>query len=103
MYQNGIKMLILTVFALLFVVGGLFFGLDGQTKHPDYSACELGDLVGDDVERIQYDGYNLDYHTKDFTNEKVINFARRCINEKVSNQYEMDCCLTYKMYPKSYR
>lgn len=101
-YHNMVKMLILAGFLLLFFVGGLYFGMNDATKHPDYSFCELGDLVGDDVERIMYEGYTLDYHTKDFSHKQIIDFARRCIAENVSSQYEMSCCLTYRMYPKAF-
>lgn len=63
-----------------------------------YSSCELGDLVGDDVKRIKYNEYKIDYHKKDFNKKEIIKLADECLLEGVSNQREMDCCMTIKMY-----
>ena len=103
MYDKGIKVFIIFVFVLLFVILSLFFSMEPKTRKIDYTSCELGDLVGDDVERINYESYTLDYHSKDFEQSKVIKYANRCIDEGIKSQYEMDCCLTYKMYPEAYK
>lgn len=67
-----------------------------------YSFCELGDLVGKDVKRIKYQYYNVDYHTKDFTQKEVLEFAKECLLEGVVTQSEMDCCMINKMYPETH-
>ena len=66
-----------------------------------YSKCELGDLVGDDVQRIKFQKFNIDYHQDDFTKAQIDNFAQKCVDEGVKNQYQMDCCMVTKMYPEN--
>ncbi|MCQ2753902.1 MAG: DUF3089 domain-containing protein [bacterium] len=73
--------------------------LKKQEACKKYSNCELGDLVGEDVERLYFSGYHIDYHTEEFSKEQAKKFAKDCLNEGVLNQYQMDCCTTRKMYP----
>ena len=93
---------------IIIVILGLLFGMSYLSKNkPDssinskYSNCELGDLVGDDVERIEYQNFYIDYHTEDFKKSQIEDFAQKCVNDNVNNQYEMDCCVRMKMYPEN--
>lgn len=97
------KMLIIAV-----VILGLLFGINYQfqNKHvvdlnSQYSNCELGDLVGDDVERMVYENFYIDYHTEDFSKSQIKDYAKKCLDDNVKNQYQMDCCVRMKMYPEN--
>ena len=68
-------------------------------KVSKYMNCELGDLVGDDVKRIKVAGFNVDYHSNDFSKKQVKLLAKECKKEGVFTQYQMDCCMTMKMFP----
>ena len=92
---------ILIVIVVLVVGAGTYFVLQNkQNSNVDskYSNCELGDLVGEDVERIVYKNFEIDYHTGDFTKIQVESIARECIEEGVQDQNQMDCCVRMKMY-----
>ena len=57
---------ILVIGVVLCIGFGITYLLKNQRiidKDSAYSFCELGDLVGDDVERIIYKNFNIDYHT----------------------------------------
>ena len=97
------KLLIIIIIFL-----GILFGMSYLLKNKQnnninskYSNCELGDLVGDDVKRIKYQNFYIDYHTEDFTKLQIEDFAQKCIEDKVKDQYQMDCCIRMKMYPKN--
>ena len=79
----------------------LFLNKQNIDTNSKYSNCELGDLVGDDVERIVYQNFNIDYHTEDFTKSQIENYAKECIEDNVKNQYQIDCCMRMKMYPEN--
>ena len=96
------KLLIIIIIFL-----GILFGMSYLLKNKQnnninskYSNCELGDLVGDDVKRIKYQNFYIDYHTEDFTKLQIEDFAQKCVNDNVKNQYEMDCCVRMEMYPE---
>lgn len=96
-----IKNIIISIFII-----GLGFGIYylTQTKQDadlKYSNCELGDLVGDDVERLPYQNYYVDYHTEDFTKSQIEDYAKTCLDDGIKNQYQMDCCVRMKMYPEN--
>ena len=95
---------ILVILIVVLCIGfGVTYSLKNKRiidKDSAYSFCELGDLVGDDVERIVYKNFNIDYHTEDFTKVQVEKLAQECTNEGVKKQYQMDCCMSTKMYPK---
>ena len=96
----------LSVFIVVIAVLGFVFCINHllhKEKDIDlnlkYSNCEIGDLVGDDVERIVYKNFNLDYHTNDFEKSQIEDFAQKCLDEGIKNQYQMDCCIRSKMIP----
>ena len=95
------KILIIIIVVLCFGYGISYLhqNKSDNAVNSKYLNCELGDLVGEDVERIVYKNFNIDYHTEDFTKSQVENFARECIDEGVKNQYQADCCMRMKMYP----
>ncbi len=78
----------------------LFQNKTDNIVNDKYSNCELGDLVGDDVERITYKNFDIDYHTEDFKKSQIEDYAKMCLEDGVKNQYQMDCCITIKMYPE---
>ena len=78
---------------LVYVAYSTFF-----KKTNRYSFCELGDLVGDDVESVYLDGYRLDYHSDSIDPDKVLDYGKKCIQEGILTQYEMDCCMREKMF-----
>ena len=83
---------------------GIYFLFQKETVNnvnDKYLNCELGDLVGDDVERIRYNNFDVDYHSEDFSKDQIEKFAKECINDNVKDQYQMDCCMTIKMYPEN--
>ena len=92
------------LFLVLCVCALSIVALDWHNKkvvaNNKYNQCELGDLVGDDVERIKVSKFYVDYHSEDFKEEQINNFAQRCLNEGVKTQYQMDCCVRQKMYPE---
>lgn len=65
----------------------------------DYSSCQLGDMIGQDVETIDYNGMSIDYHSDDFTEKQIKKLASECSKEGIKNQSEMNCCINLKMYP----
>lgn len=77
------------------------FQKDNNIVNDKYLNCELGDLVGDDVEKIKYKNFDVDYHREDFSKVQIEKFAQECINDNVKDQYQMDCCITRKMYPEN--
>ena len=94
----------LSIFIVVLVILGFYTNHLFQKKteinfKSKYSNCEIGDLVGDDVERIVYKNFNLDYHTNDFEKSQIEDFAQRCLDEGIKNQYQMDCCMRSKMFP----
>ena len=102
---------ILIVVAVIGIGAGVFYFLQNKQNNninsdnitannanSIYSNCELGDLVGEDVERIVYKNFNIDYHTGDFTKIQVESIAQECIDEGVQDQNQMDCCVRMKMY-----
>ena len=95
------KILILII---SFCIGlGVYYSFQNKQNsniNTKYSNCELGDIVGDDVERIVYKNFNIDYHTEDFTKQQIELFAQECIDEGVKTQYQIDCCMRTKMYPE---
>ena len=95
-----ILIIVIVILGLLFGIGYLFKNKYDSSINSKYSNCELGDLVGDDVERIGYQKFYIDYHTEDFTKSQIKDFAQKCVNDNVKNQYEMDCCVRMKMYPE---
>jgi len=68
-----------------------------ETKN--YTVCGLGDLLGDDVETLNYKGYNISYHKSDFSKGQIKKFTDDCLNEGATSQYQIDCCVGYRMYP----
>ena len=95
-----IKKILIIMFLVLTIGFGTYYLFSNrQYVSSKYSNCELGDLVGDDVERIKYKNFNVDYHSKDFSKTQAENFAQECINDNVKNQYQMDCCIRKQMYP----
>ena len=95
-----ILIIIIVILGLSFGITYLFKNKHDSSINSKYSNCELGDLVGDDVERIGYQKFYIDYHTEDFTKSQIEDFAQKCVNDNVKNQYEMDCCVRMKMYPE---
>ena len=96
------KILVILIVVLCIGFGVTFLLKNKRIIDADsaYSYCELGDLVGDDVERIVYKDFNIDYHTEDFAKAQIEELAQECINENVKKQYQMDCCMSIKMYPE---
>ena len=95
-----IKKILINILVVLTIGFGTYYLFSNkQYVSSKYSNCELGDLVGDDVERITYQKFNIDYHTEDFSKAQIENFAKNCINDGVKNQYQMDCCMRKQMYP----
>ena len=94
------KIFITTIAILGFSFGIFFLSQNKQDPNSKYLNCELGDLVGDDVERITYQSFDIDYHTEDFTNSQIEDYAKMCLDDGVKNQYQMDCCMRINMYPK---
>ena len=72
--------------------------INSNNNTSKYSNCELGDLVGDDVERIVYKNFYIDYFAGDFTKIQVESIAQECIDEGVQDQNQIDCCVRMKMY-----
>ena len=93
------KILIMSVVVLVIGFGIYYFSQNSRDVGSKYSNCELGGLVGDDVERITYQDFNIDYHTEDFKKSQIEDFAKICMNDGVKNQYQMDCCMRMQMYP----
>lgn len=96
------KILVIAIIVLCIGIGVTYLLKNKRIIDADsaYSYCELGDLVGDDVERIVYKNFNIDYHTEDFAKVQIEKLAQECIDENVKKQYQMDCCITMKMYPE---
>ena len=94
-----ILIIIIVILGFLFGINYLFQNKQDVNLNSKYSNCELGDLVGDDVERIEYQKFYIDYHTQDFTKSQIEDFAKKCVDDDVKNQYQMDCCMRMKMYP----
>lgn len=87
----------------IIIICAIGFGINRLLQNSNnadskYNNCELGDLVGDDVERTVYKKYNIDYHSEDFSKSQAEDFAQECLNDGVKNQYQMDCCLRMKMF-----
>ena len=95
------KILIITIIILVFRTIIYYLSQNEKDTNSKYSNCELGDLVGDDVEKITYQKFNIDYHTRDFTKIRIKNYAKECIDDGVKTQYQMDCCMSIKMYPEN--
>lgn len=95
-----ISIVIIIILGLIFAIGYLSKNAQDIRINSKYSNCELGDLVGDDVERIEYKNFYVDYHVKDFTKSQIENFAQSCIKDNVKTQYQMDCCVRMQMYPE---
>ena len=94
------KEMIIAIFILVICVGVTFLFQHKRSNIYDskYSNCELGDLVGDDVERLEYKNFYIDYHKADFTKSQIEDYTDECLAEGVKSQYQMDCCMTSKMY-----
>lgn len=90
---------IIVILGFSFVFNYLFQDKQDVNINSKYSNCELGDLVGNDVERMEFQNFYVDYHAKDFTKSQIKGFAQKCIDEAIKNQYQMDCCTRMKMYP----
>lgn len=95
----GKLIIICVIFSICFVTFKLRLTDNNQNSISKYDNCELGDLVGEDVIRIQVAGFNVDYHSNDFSKKQIEEFAKMCKRDGVSSQYQMDCCMTIKMYP----
>lgn len=65
----------------------------------NFTMCELGDFLGDDVDKIEYKNYNLEYYPSDYSKNQVKKFADECSKLGANSQYQMDCCVRFKMYP----
>lgn len=78
---------------------GIYVYRDENNSKNDYSSCQLGDLIGDDVKTISYNNMSIDYHSEDFSETQVKKLASECNKEGVKNQSEMNCCINLKMYP----
>ena len=94
------------VLIIVVIITGLGLGINYFLQNKNdvnvnskYSNCELGDLVGEDVERTVYKNFDIDYHSEDFKKSQVEVLAQKCIDEGVKNQYQMDCCMRTKMFP----
>ena len=48
---------------------------------------------------MEFQDFYVDYHAEDFTKSQIKEFAQKCIDEAIKNQYQMDCCIRMKMYP----
>ena len=94
-----ILVVIIVILGFSFGFNYLFQNKQDVNINSKYSNCELGDLVGDDVERIEYQNFYIDYHAEDFTKSQIEEFAQKCVDEAIKNQYQMDCCTRMKMYP----
>ena len=95
-----VRIIITAILGCLIITGYVLKTEHDNSVNPKYSNCELGDLVGDDVERIEYQNFYIDYHTEDFTKSQIEDFAQKCADDGVKNQYQMDCCVRMKMYPE---
>ena len=100
MVRKILIILIITL-GLSFAAYYLFQNKQDTSINPKYLNCELGDLVGDDVERMEYQNFYIDYHTEDFTKSQVEAFGKKCVEDNVKTQYQMDCCVRRKMYPEN--
>ena len=101
---------ILIVIVVLGIVGvGTYYILQNKQNNKQgneqdinavskYSNCGLEALEGDDVERIVYKNFNIDYFAGDFTKIQVESIAQECIDEGVQDQSQIDCCVRMKMY-----
>ena len=95
-----ILIVIMIVLGVVFAIGYLSQDNQDVSGNPKYLNCELGDLVGDDVERMGYKNFYVDYHVEDFTKSQIKDFAHKCIKDNVKTQYQMDCCVRMQMYPE---
>ena len=66
------------------------------------ASCQLGDLIGEDVEVVKYNGiyeHDIQYHTSDFSPEDIKKMAKQCEAEGGVYGEDFDCCISQKMYP----
>ncbi len=73
-----------------------------QESQNKYTNCEMGDLLGDDVETISYKNLMIDYHSTEFSAAEIKNIASECYKDGATTQEQMSCCARQKMYPDSY-
>ena len=101
MYNMKKLYLLFTIFLLSVVIVNIATANNKNIqadKPPVYNNCELGDLVGDDVIRVKISKFYVDYHSEEFTKKQIKVIAKKCLEEGVSSQYQMDCCITTKIY-----
>lgn len=102
--------LVTTIIVLVFALIGSLIYMNNQKSGSElserirketqnYTMCEMGDIVGEDIETLNYKDYNIDYHGSDFSQSQIQQFADACLGEGVKDSYQMDCCVRYKMYP----
>lgn len=64
-----------------------------------YTNCEIGDLIGDDVETINYKNLIVDYHSTEFSAAEIKKLASECYKDGATTQEQMSCCTSQRMYP----
>jgi len=72
---------------------------DYKAATNNYTFCQIGDLMADDVTDLVYKGYDVDYVASDFSEQQVKNFIDSCLDEGINTQAQVYCCLRCKMYP----
>ena len=66
-----------------------------------YDSCQLGDLIGDNVEYIEYKGATIQFYTDEYTKDSATALAQACEAEGANTPDRLACCAAKKMFPSS--
>lgn len=66
-----------------------------------YDSCQLGDLIGDNVDYIEYKGATIQFYTDEYTKDSATALAQACEAEGANTPDRLACCAAKKMFPGS--
>jgi len=71
----------------------------GTIKSADKFTGDFGEPAGDDIVKVELDGFYFEYHKPQYKKNYIKNLMVECINDGVKTQVQMYCCMVKKLHP----
>lgn len=69
-----------------------------KIKSADKFAGDFGEPAGDDVVKVQIDGFYFEYHKPQYRKKYIKELMEECIQDGVKTQVQMYCCMVKKIH-----
>lgn len=70
-----------------------------EISSADKFAGDFGSPAGNDIEKLNIDGFYFEYHKPQYKKSYIKNLMNECISDGVKTQVQMYCCVVKKLHP----